>query len=318
MDERVVRVGLAALWAGLLAGCGGSDQVAELEEKPLVVTTVTMVTDLVAEVGGDRIVVDGLLGPAVDPHSYKPRLSDSSLLERADAVFYCGLHLEGKMHESLQRLGHRKGEVWAVADGVPKGKLLEPQKDFEGHYDPHIWGDPELWAHAIDVVVKGLSQIDPAGAEIYAQNGEVYRDKLMALKAWARQRVGVVPPERRLLITSHDAFLYFGRAFGFEVRGLQGVSTVSEAGLRDRDELVRLLRERGVPAIFPESSVNVKAIATVASEAGVSIGREELFSDAMGSPGDIVTIGGESYDKGTYIGMIKHNVNSVVEELKGS
>jgi manganese/zinc/iron transport system substrate-binding protein len=173
-----------------------------------------------------------------------------------------------------------------------------------------------LWAEAIPLVVNGLAAIDPAGKEYYEERGKVYSDKLGELKAWASARVAEVPDEKRLLVTSHDAFFYFGEAFGFEVRGLQGVSTVSEAGLRDRKELVEFIKARGIRTIFPESSVNPKAIEAVAKEAGVAISDEELFSDAMGEVGDVVTVHGETYDKGTYIGMVKHNVNSIVDGLK--
>ena len=285
-------------------------------DRPLVVTSVTMVTDLVGVIGGDRVEVIGLMGPGVDPHSYKPSLPDSGLLEEADAVFYCGMHLEGKMQEGLERLAERREGIHAVASGIPSELLLEPQEEFEGHYDPHVWGDPELWTHTVDVVVKGLTEIDPEGSAIYEERGAAYKEELRALKAWAVERVAEIPPGKRLLVTSHDAFFYFGKGFGFEVRGLQGVSTVSEAALKDRSDLVKFIRARGIRTIFPESSVNPKAISAVAGEAGVAVSREELFSDAMGTPGEVVTLHGESYDKGSYLGMVKHNVNSIVDGLK--
>jgi len=256
------------------------------------------------------------MGAGVDPHSHIPSLPDSAKLEGADAVFYCGLHLEGKMQAGLDRMAKESSHVFAVTDGIPEEKLLAPQEEFEGHHDPHVWGDPALWAEAIPLVVNGLASIDPAGKEYYEERGKVYSDKLGELKAWASARVAEVPDEKRLLVTSHDAFFYFGEAFGFEVRGLQGVSTVSEAGLRDRKELVEFIKARGIRTIFPESSVNPKAIEAVAKEAGVAISDEELFSDAMGEVGDVVTVHGETYDKGTYIGMVKHNVNSIVDGLK--
>jgi manganese/zinc/iron transport system substrate-binding protein len=203
-----------------------------------------------------------------------------------------------------------------VAAGIPSELLLEPQEEFEGHYDPHVWGDPELWVHTVDVVVQGLTEIDPEGSAIYEERGAAYKEELRALKAWAVERVAEVPPGKRLLVTSHDAFFYFGKGFGFEVRGLQGVSTVSEAALKDRSDLVKFIRARGIRTIFPESSVNPKAISAVAGEAGVAVSREELFSDAMGTPGEVVTLHGESYDKGSYLGMVMHNVNSIVDGLK--
>ncbi|MDE0826331.1 MAG: zinc ABC transporter substrate-binding protein [Akkermansiaceae bacterium] len=289
---------------------------ATVDERPLVVATVTMVHDLVLEVGGDRVRAEGLMGPGVDPHTYKPKITDSALLEEAKAVFYCGLHLEGKMQESIEQLATRRAGVHAVTSGIPEEKLLQPQEEFEGHHDPHVWGDPELWKETVKVVVKGLSEIDPEGASYYEERGREYEKELLELKKWALKRVEEVPEDKRLLVTSHDAFFYFGRGFGFEVRGLQGVSTVSEAGLKDRAELVKFIKERGIKAIFPETSVNPKAIAAVAAEAGVTASHEELFSDAMGMPGDVVELHGESYDRGTYVGMVKHNVNSIVDGLK--
>ena len=302
---------LALTLAGCRSAVGGPGR-----ERLLVVTTVTMVTDLVEEIGGERVEVAGLMGTGVDPHTFKPRLSDAGLLEEASAVFYCGLHLEGKMQEGLERLAERRSGVHAVAEGIPKDRLLEPQAEFEGHVDPHVWGDPGMWVFAVDVVVEGLSGIDPEGRAIYEMRGNEYKEKLRELRKWAVARVGEVPEEKRLLVTSHDAFFYFGRGFGFEVRGLQGVSTVSEPGLRDRRELVQFIRKRGIRTIFPESTVNPKAIAAVADEAGVAVSGEELFSDAMGEPGDLVVLHGERYDRGSYLGMVKHNVNSIVDGLK--
>jgi manganese/zinc/iron transport system substrate-binding protein len=315
MFLRLILICLGVVWVSACQEGGGSSDVGA-SGKPLVVTTVTMVTDLVQEVGGDRVEVRGLMGPGVDPHNYQPRIGDSGLLEKATAIFYCGLHLEGKMQESLERLAKRKPHVYAVSSGIPETMLLEPQEDFEGHFDPHVWGDPALWLETVDVVVKGLSEVDPEGAAIYQERGEEYKSTLSDLKSWAMARVAEVPAQQRVLVTSHDAFFYFGKGFGFEVRGLQGVSTVSEAGLRDRDNLVKYIKERKIRTVFGETSVNGKAIAVVAKDAGVAVSPEELFSDAMGTPGDVVEFGGESYDKGTYVGMVKHNVNAIVEGLK--
>lgn len=304
-------VGLAALMA---LGCQPAEKA--VRERPLVVTTVTMVTDLVKEVGGERVDVEGLMGAGVDPHSHIPSLPDSAKLEQADAVFYSGLHLEGKMQSGLERMAAGSPHVFAVTDGIPEERLLAPQAEFEGHHDPHVWGDPALWAETIPVVVNGLTAIDPAGKEYYEERGRAYAKELEELNAWAMMRVAEVPREKRLLVTSHDAFFYFGQAFGFEVRGLQGVSTVSEVGLRDRKNLVAFIKERGIRTIFPESSVNPKAIEAVAKQAGVTAGAAELFSDAMGEAGEVVSLHGETYDKGTYIGMVRHNVNSIVDGLK--
>ena len=282
-----------------------------------VATTVTMVTDLVKQVGGDRIEVQGLMGPGVDPHNYVPKLGDAGILEKADVVFYSGLHLEGKMVETLEAMAKRGRMAVPVAEeGIPANRLLAPQEGFEGTKDPHVWGDPGLWIHTIEPVVKALSKADPAGAEEYAKRGEAYRKELETLLAWAQSRIGEIAPAQRALVTSHDAFFYFGRAFGFEVKGLQGVSTVTEAGIKDRADLVSFIRGRGIRALFAESSVNAKGISAVAEEAGAKISDKTLFSDAMGKPGDLETVNGETYDMGTYTGMVKHNINAIVEELK--
>jgi manganese/zinc/iron transport system substrate-binding protein len=275
-----------------------------------------MVADLAGQLGGDVVRVVCLMGPGVDPHNYVPRLSDSRLLEDADLVLYSGLHLEGRFQSTLEAMAKRGRRVVAVSSGVPEERLLAPQEDFEGARDPHFWGDPELWALAVEPVVKAIQLLAPADADAIAQRGQAYRSELAELHRWAREMLGQVPPERRVLVTSHDAFFYFGRAYGFEVRGLQGVSTAAEAGLRDRAALVEHLRNQGVPTVFAETSINEKGIAAVAREAGVKLSPEPLFSDALGKPGDVVAVDGESYDRGTYTGMLKHNIHTIVKGLK--
>jgi manganese/zinc/iron transport system substrate-binding protein len=297
-----------------IPGCG-SERI-PADRRPLVVATTTMVRDLAEQVGGGAVRVVGLMGPGVDPHNYVPRLSDSRLLEEADLVLFSGLHLEGRFQSTLEAMAKRGHHVVAVSAGVPDERLLAPQEDFEGAKDPHFWGDPELWAMAVGPVVEALQKVAPADAEAIAQRGQAYLSELAELARWAREKLEQVPPERRVLVTSHDAFFYFGRAYGFEVRGLQGVSTAAEAGLRDRSALVAFLRAQGVPTVFAETSLNAKGIAAVALEAGVKLSPEPLFSDALGEPGDVVTVDGESYDRGTYTGMLKHNVNAIVEGLK--
>lgn len=281
-----------------------------------VVTTTTMVTDMVSQIGHGRVSVKGMMGPQVDPHSYQVTFSDTAALQKADLVFYSGFHLEGKMQDVLEKRSRKKGGVYALTDGIPKEKQLKPQAQFEGYHDPHAWGDPALWAHCVAVVVTALSEADPDGAETYQKRGNKYAAELEALHQWAKGRIAEIPEDQRVLVTSHDAFFYFGKAFGFEVRGLQGVSTNSESSLKDRADLVRFIKDRKLKMIFPESSVNKKGIEAVAEEAGVRVSGHELFSDAMGEPGDTVTLHGETYDKGTYIGMIKHNVNTIVDGLK--
>ncbi len=303
------------VWAGL---CGllallGVGSVAAAP-KVTVATTTTMVTDMVRQIGGDRVEVRGLMGPGVDPHLYKPAASDSLKLNRAKAIFYSGLMLEGRMSDLFARMGRRGKKVYPVTEGIPKASLQEPE-EFEGHWDPHVWGDPRLWAKCVDVVVEGLSAVDRAGAAQFKTRGAAYQRELTELHAWAQKRIAEIPKERRVLITSHDAFNYFGKAYGLQVVGVQGVSTASRAGLADVAKTADFIRQRGVKAIFVESSVSPAVIERISRDAGVKIGGE-LFSDACGKPGQMESGGGGTYDVGTYIGMIKHNVNTIVEALK--
>ncbi len=275
-----------------------------------VVATTGMVADLVRGVGGDRVEVHQLMGPGVDPHQYRPTARDASRLSKADAIFYNGLNLEARMGELFERLSKRGGRVFAVTDSVPKDRLL-PGEEADEIYDPHVWFDAALWAEAVKSVVEGLSEADPAGREDYVRNGESLRNRLLELDAWLKARAGELPPERRVLVTSHDAFGYFGRAYGFEVVGLQGMNTVSEASLADVSALAEFLRKRGAKAVFVETSVNPEALRRVADNAGARVGGE-LFSDAMGEPGDVR--GG--FDTGTHDGMLRHNMATIVEGLR--
>ncbi len=281
-----------------------------------VVTTATMVTDLVKIIGGDRVNVEGLMGEEVDPHSYDPVFQDIQKLRRADVVFYVGLHLEGKMQESLESMAKEGKASIAIAGEIETTDLLAPQEDFPGSYDPHVWGDPLLWAQCANSVANKLAEIDPEHADEYQLRAANYIQELNDLKAWAEKRISEIPEEKRTLITAHDAFFYFGRAYGFKVKGLQGLSTESEVGIGGRRDLVELIKKSGVKAVFGESSINNKGIREVADEAGVKLVDQHLYSDAMGKRGDVVEVNGESYDRGTYIGMQKHNVNVIVEALK--
>jgi len=303
---------VAALLLGVIS-CDRHDESAG--DRPMIVATTTMAADLVRVIGGDRIEVHGLMGPNVDPHSYIPRISDSRLLEHADLIVYNGLHLEGRFHSTLEEMGARETNVIALAEQLDHTKLLAAADDFPGTADPHIWGDPMLWATVIEPLVEALSAIDPEGADEFRERGDAYRRELESLDAWARETLAAIKPEHRTLITSHDAFHYFGRAYDLEVRGLQGISTATEAGLRDRRELVDFLRTTGIPAVFPESTINEKGIATVASEAGVRLSKDALYSDALGTPGDTFEIDGTSHDRGTYLGMLRHNVHTIARNL---
>jgi manganese/zinc/iron transport system substrate-binding protein len=225
-------------------------------------------------------------------------------------IFYSGLMLEGRMGDLFAQLGRTGKPVFPITESVPRDKLLEPA-EFEGHYDPHLWFDVALWAQTVPTIVKGLSQVDPDGAADYEANGKALMERMAALDAWCREQLHTLPEARRILVTSHDAYNYFGRAYGVRVVALQGVSTVSEASLSDVAGLVDFIRKQQVPAIFVESSVNPAAIKRVANDAGVKIGGE-LYSDAMGNAGEEKL----GFDVGTYDGMVRYNVTTIVTALQ--
>ena len=307
-------IGLMVVGSFLLGSCGNGEKVATSSDKLNVVATTTMIGDMVQAVGGERIELTVLMGPGVDPHLYKPRPSDRSALSKADLIFYNGLLLEGQMSSLFDQSKERGKPVYAVVGGIPHAKLIG---DGEGndHADPHVWGDVQLWRSALVEVVNAFVDADAANAEEYRARGEAYDAQLAALHEWAKERMAEVPEKKRLLVTSHDAFSYFGRAYGFEVLGIQGISTASQAGVADVANTVDLLKERGINAIFTENSVSPDLINAVKRDAGVEIGGE-LFSDSTGAKGVMETVGGETYDVSTYVGMIKHNVNTIVEHLK--
>jgi manganese/zinc/iron transport system substrate-binding protein len=269
-----------------------------------------MVTDLVKQVGGDRVEAQGLMGAGVDPHLYKASASDVTKLQGADVIFYSGLLLEGKMEELFTKMKQGGKRVFAVTDSIPKDKLLHPSK-FGGHPDPHVWFDVPIWAQCVDTVVQGLSEARPADKAYFTQRGDVAKKAMADLHQWSLKRAEELPKEKRVLITSHDAFSYFGRTYGFQVVALQGISTVVEAGGGDMAKLVDFIKKNNVKAIFVESSVPPNTIKRISEDAGVKIGGE-LFSDAMGTPGQME----RGYDLGTYEGMIKHNLDTVVNALK--
>ncbi|MGH7506135.1 MAG: metal ABC transporter solute-binding protein, Zn/Mn family, partial [Longimicrobiales bacterium] len=267
-----------------------------------------MIADIVARVGGERVRVEGLMGPGIDPHLYKASAGDVRSLARADIIFYNGLHLEAAMAEVLEEMGERVRSV-AVTDDIERDRLLAPP-EFKGAYDPHVWFDVTLWQEAVRKVGEALVAYDPAGAAVYRSNARRYGEELEALDVWVRGRAAELPRERRVLVTAHDAFNYFGRAYGFEVRGLQGISTASEAGAGDVQRLADEIVRRRVPAMFVETSVSrrtVEALQAAVRARGfdVRIGGS-LYSDAMGDAGT---------PDGTYVGMVRHNVNTIVDAL---
>ncbi|MFZ4763401.1 MAG: metal ABC transporter solute-binding protein, Zn/Mn family [Roseimicrobium sp.] len=305
-------VGLALAAGFILSCCAPPQSSAPADGKLPVVTTTTMITDMVKEVGGDHVRVLALMGPGVDPHLYKPSADDARKLREAKVTFYNGLMLEGRMGELFDGLRHEGRAVYELASAVPESQRKHAG---EGHYDPHIWGDPRLWALCTDVVVQGLSEADPSHAADYARRGAETKARYTAAYEWCQQRVAQLPVASRILITSHDAFSYFGEAFAFKVVGVQGISTVSEAGLADVAKTVDFIKANTVKAIFVESSVPHAIIERISKDSGAKIGGE-LFSDALGTPGEMLAVGDGLVDQGTYVGMLKSNVYHVVEALK--
>ncbi len=286
----------------------GTDTEGIAGRKIRAVTTIGMIADIVENVGGERVRVTGLMGPGVDPHLYKASEGDVARMTEADIIFYNGLHLEGKMTDVFEKM-ERFARTVAVTDGIERSSLMAPP-EFKGAYDPHVWFDVTLWMKAAGHVRDALAALDPESAEIYRSNSEGYLLRLGELNEYVLARAGKLPEEKRVLITAHDAFNYFGRAYGFQVLGLQGISTVAEAGAADIQALSAFIVERKIPAIFLETSVPrryIEALQASVRARGfeVKIGGN-LFSDAMGNPGSI---------EGTYIGMVRHNIDTIVSAL---
>ena len=281
-------------------------------ERLRIITTTGMITDIVSQVAGQRAEVVGLIGAGVDPHLYKPTRSDIATLTSGEIVFYNGLLLEGKMTDALIRVATAGKKVFPVSELLAEEDLLEPEQ-FKGLYDPHVWMDPVSWAKAVVVVRDKLSEYDPEGSAEYAKNAESYLKELEKLNDYAKKVLGSIPKDSRVLVTAHDAFNYLGKRYGIEVMGIQGLSTESEAGVKDIERIIGVLVTRKVPAVFVESTVskrNIQALVEGAQAQGhqVRIGGE-LFSDAMGTSG--------TYE-GTYIGMIDHNVTTIARALGGA
>lgn len=295
------------------AGGSGAGAAADGSKKLRVVATTTMIGDLVSRVGGDRIDLTVIMGAGVDPHTFKPSPADFAALAKADLAFYNGLHLEGKMVETFE--GKLRDKSVAVAEAVPTDRLLSWQEGQGGAHDPHVWFDVSLWSLAADAVRDALVRVDPAGADGYRQRAAALSSSLAALHEEARTKLASIPAERRVLITSHDAYSYFGKAYAVDVRGLQGISTETEAGIQGINGAVDFILQRKIPAIFVESSVSPKTIERVQADCkargfDVRIGGE-LFSDAMGQPGQH-----PGYAVETYEGMVRYNVDTIVNALK--
>lgn len=280
-------------------------------EKLSVVATTGMIADAAQAVGGKHVEVRSLMGPGIDPHAYRQTRTDIVALGKADLVLWHGLYLEAQMEEFLSKLSERQAVI-AVAESLPIERLIA-HDDYADKFDPHVWMVPELWAQVVETIETALIDIKPEAEAEFSRNADAYTDEILALGTYTRATLESVPAEQRVLVTAHDAFNYFGDAYGFEVVGIQGISTESEAGVNRIGELVDLLADRQIGAVFVESSVsdrNIRALIEGAASVGheVTIGGE-LFSDAMGEPG--------TYE-GTYLGMIDHNATTIGRALGGN
>ena len=313
---------LAALSLFALAGCGsdtappagqgaaavGSDTV---KTPYSIVTTCGMVTDIVSIVAGDRANVSGLMGENVDPHMYKPTRNDQKTLLGADVVFYSGLMLEGRMGDTFIGVAPTGKPVYAVTERIGESYLRQPP-EFEGHWDPHVWMDITAWSQCVDVVAEALSDYDTSDADGYKQRAADYQVQLREMDEYIRKTIATIPEDRRWLITAHDAFGYFSRAYKIPVKSAQGISTDSDAAIDDINRLVDFIVEKKISAIFVEVSVNPKNILAIIEGCkeqkwDVRIGGK-LFSDAMGTPGTYA---------GTYLGMMDHNATTITRALGG-
>lgn len=305
-------LGRRALLAALAVWSGGVAQASARSGRPVqVVATTGMVGDLVSAIAGERAALHVMMGPGVDPHLYRATRADLERLLRADLVLANGLGLEGRLAETFARVARAGKSVLAVAETLPEQDLIAVA-DAPGAFDPHVWMDPSLWAKAAEPVAEALIRLDPAGEMLFRRNLEILRTSFAAIDGYAASAIATIPEHARVLITAHDAFAYFGRRYGLAVEGIQGLSTETEAGLRRIADLVELVVAGRIPAIFAETSVpdrNLRALIEGAAARGhrVVLGGT-LFSDSMGQPG--------TYE-GTYLGMLDHNVTTIVRALGG-
>ena len=306
----MTRIIIILFLATSLASCGGKTEESG-DKKTNIVTTTGMIADAIENIAGDKATVTALMGPGVDPHLYKASQGDLTKLRGADIIFYNGLHLEGKMQEIFDQLSKEK-PVFAISASIDEKKLRNvAQVSGISTHDPHIWFDVMMWSECVEEIGKKLSETDPDNAAFYKENTRIYLEKLKKLDEDVRHKIASIPPENRILITSHDAFGYYGRAYGIEVKGLQGISTAAEFGLKDITDMVNMIIELKVKAVFVESSVSEKSINAV-REGCKQKGHElksggTLFSDAMGA---------KNTPEGNYIGMVQHNTTIIYEALK--
>lgn len=278
-----------------------------------VVCTTGQVAEIILRIGGDHVAIEALMGPGVDPHLYSPIASDVRKLSAADAIFYNGLHLEGRMAELFVKMARKKA-TFAVTEGIQErhDKRLREPPEFEGLFDPHVWHDPLLWADCAKDAAEMLAEFDPPHADQYQANAEKYRTELAELDTFCRESLAAIPKDQRVLVTAHDAFGYFGKAYDIEVHGLKGISTEEEKDLHRQEEIQRMIIERKIPAVFVESAVapkTIEALVEPCRAAGwdLKIGGN-LYADALGPAGT---------DDATYAGMIRHNTRTIAAALGG-
>lgn len=291
------------------AGCNthSSSDENNTDEKPFIVCTTSMIADALHQIAGDRAEVVALMSPGVDPHLYTPVHSDVKKLHNATVVFHNGLHLEGRMSDMLKKLSRTK-DVITFSDGVPKSSILGEVGS--SAKDPHIWHDVQLWSRAVQHAGKSLSKLYPEDAEYYIQRTKSYTDTLIELHQWVKEEIAKIPEQQRILVTAHDAFSYFGEAYNMRVEGIQGMSTISEAGLKRVTSLSKLIVENNISAVFPESSVpngTVEELVKSCRKQGLTIHLgETLYADALGEEGT---------GAATYVAMIRKNTHTIVSSL---
>ena len=320
--RKIISLGL--LWITVLFSCTDQQRVPppaqkltdnlEIRGRPIrVVTTIGMIADLAKNIGGEMVEVTSLMGTGVDPHLYKASAGDVTLVSQADLILYNGLHLEAGISGVLERLSDQKpNQVLAVTKNIDRLKLTAPP-EFAGAYDPHVWFDVTLWTNVAETIRSALVKLMPSAEAHFQTRAKKYILQLEDLHIYVKEKATQIEASKRVLVTAHDAFGYFGQAYGFEVRGLQGISTATEAGTADVRNLAQFIADRKIPAIFVESSVPRQSIEAVqaavqARKFEVQIGGE-LFSDAMGNP---------DTKEGTYIGMVQHNIDTIFDGLTGN
>ena len=302
---------LIALFSALLMVGACAEKKAnevDTEGKIHIVTTIAQIAEPLSIIGGEHVAIESLMGPGVDPHLYKATQGDIKKLEGSDIVLYSGLNLEGNLIQAFEKIGQKK-PVLAISEAIPKEKLLH---DENGAIDPHVWFDIELWKISLGSATEELKKFAPDHADEFEANKEKYFIELNDLLDESKGKIAEIPQEKRVLVTAHDAFGYFGRAYDLDVVGLQGLSTEDEIGISDIDDTIAILLDYKIPAVFVESSINQNSIKAVVEGAGkkgldVKLGGE-IYSDAMGDAGT---------PEGTYIGMYRHNITTIHKALLG-